>query len=320
MAALPIIEHDRLVRDHPHGGRRHADPRAVDQAVLPLQHLACARARPRPAVRQRARPCQPAPPRRAGQRAQARLRRQPHAFRPYRLPSRIPRPLRASRRGRTSSPIPRNEWTLADRYATDEMFDGVPEGWDAAKYRIPPAPAGRILAHGDVVDLGDRAFEVIHTPGHSPGGIALYEQKTGILLSGDIVYDGPLIDDAYHSLVDGLCRHARADARACRVGRAWRPFPELRADPLSPAHRRVSGVEAQARLPPLGIRPCTSGFYGNRSPAARSSRRRHWRMPCAGTAPVRFRNRSPAAVTTPNSLASRSATAAALSPAKGWRT
>jgi glyoxylase-like metal-dependent hydrolase (beta-lactamase superfamily II) len=53
-----------------------------------------------------------------------------------------------------------------------------------------------------VVDLGDRAFEVIHTPGHSPGGIALYEKKTGILLSGDIVYDGPLIDDAYHSRVD----------------------------------------------------------------------------------------------------------------------
>jgi glyoxylase-like metal-dependent hydrolase (beta-lactamase superfamily II) len=40
---------------------------------------------------------------------------------------------------------------------------------------------------------------VIHTPGHSPGGIALWEKKTGILLSGDIVYDGPLILDAYHS-------------------------------------------------------------------------------------------------------------------------
>ena len=51
-----------------------------------------------------------------------------------------------------------------------------------------------------VVDLGDRAFEVIHTPGHSPGGIALWERKTGILLSGDIVYDGPLIDDAWHSV------------------------------------------------------------------------------------------------------------------------
>ncbi|MER8825726.1 MBL fold metallo-hydrolase [Mesorhizobium sp. M0938] len=97
---------------------------------------------------------------------------------------------------------PRNEWTVADRYANDEMFDGIPTGWDTGRYHILPAPAGRLLGEGDVVDLGDRAFEVIHTPGHSPGGIALYERETGILLSGDIIYDGPLIDDVYHSAVD----------------------------------------------------------------------------------------------------------------------
>jgi glyoxylase-like metal-dependent hydrolase (beta-lactamase superfamily II) len=94
---------------------------------------------------------------------------------------------------------PRNEWTLADRYATEEMFIAPPEGWDTGRYRIEAAPAGRLLGNDDVIDLGDRLFEVIHTPGHSPGGIALYEKKTGVLLSGDIVYDGPLIDDAYHS-------------------------------------------------------------------------------------------------------------------------
>jgi glyoxylase-like metal-dependent hydrolase (beta-lactamase superfamily II) len=94
---------------------------------------------------------------------------------------------------------PRNEWTLADRYATDEMFDRPPEGWDAARYRIPAAPVQRILSDGDVIDLGDRAFEVIHTPGHSPGGIGLFERATGIFLSGDVVYDGPLIEDTYHS-------------------------------------------------------------------------------------------------------------------------
>lgn len=94
---------------------------------------------------------------------------------------------------------PKNEWTLADRYATDDMFDRLPPGWDAARYRIEPAPAGRILDDGDVVDLGNRAFAVIHTPGHSPGGIGLFERATGTFLSGDVIYDGPLIDDAYHS-------------------------------------------------------------------------------------------------------------------------
>ncbi len=94
---------------------------------------------------------------------------------------------------------PRNDWTLAGRYATDQMFDALPEGWDAAGYQVKPAVAGLILDHGDVISLGDRAFEVVHTPGHSPGGIGLFERKTGIFLSGDIIYDGPLIDDAYHS-------------------------------------------------------------------------------------------------------------------------
>ncbi|MBI2720268.1 MAG: MBL fold metallo-hydrolase [Rhizobiales bacterium] len=94
---------------------------------------------------------------------------------------------------------PRNDWTLADRYATDEMFDALPVGWDQTRYQVKPASAGRLLDDGDSVDLGDRHFEAIHTPGHSPGGIGLFERSTGIFLSSDIIYDGPLIDDVYHS-------------------------------------------------------------------------------------------------------------------------
>ena len=95
---------------------------------------------------------------------------------------------------------PRNEWTCADRYATDLMFDAFPQGWDQGRYRVKPAIAERLLSDGEAIDLGDRRFEVVHTPGHSPGGIGLFEAKTGIFLSGDIIYDGPLIDDVYHSV------------------------------------------------------------------------------------------------------------------------
>ncbi|NJM30394.1 MAG: MBL fold metallo-hydrolase [Rhizobiales bacterium] len=94
---------------------------------------------------------------------------------------------------------PQNRLTLADPYATDDMFIQPPDGWETSRYHVLPAPAHQLLTEGDVIDLGDRAFQVIHTPGHSPGGIGLFERKTGIFLSGDIVYDGPLIDDAYHS-------------------------------------------------------------------------------------------------------------------------
>ena len=94
---------------------------------------------------------------------------------------------------------PRNDLTLAGKYATEEMFDRLPSGWQTERYHIRPAPAERLLEAGDIIDLGDRSFEVVHTPGHSPGGIGLFERRTGLFLSGDIVYDGPLIDDAYHS-------------------------------------------------------------------------------------------------------------------------
>lgn len=95
---------------------------------------------------------------------------------------------------------PTNAATLADPYVTDEIFEKLPpEPYASASYGVPSAPANRLLEDGDIVDLGDRHFEVIHTPGHSPGGLALWEEETATLFSGDIVYDGPLIEDTYHA-------------------------------------------------------------------------------------------------------------------------
>ncbi|MNP27584.1 Hydroxyacylglutathione hydrolase [compost metagenome] len=68
------------------------------------------------------------------------------------------------------------------------------------------APATRLIDEGDVLDLGDRLLEVLHTPGHSPGGISLWEAKTGTLFSGDIIYDGPLVDNAYHSNLEDYAK------------------------------------------------------------------------------------------------------------------
>jgi glyoxylase-like metal-dependent hydrolase (beta-lactamase superfamily II) len=90
---------------------------------------------------------------------------------------------------------PTRENTYADKYVTDDIFSKLPPApYQSALYAVKAAPATRLLWDGDIVDLGDRRFEVIHTPGHSPGGIALWEAATGILFSGDIVYDGPLIE------------------------------------------------------------------------------------------------------------------------------
>ena len=99
-----------------------------------------------------------------------------------------------------ASPDRRN--TIAEPYLANDMFEGDPiAGFDVATYCVRAAPATRILQDGDIIDLGDRAFEVIHVPGHSPGSIALWEAATATLFSGDTVYDGPLIDDFYHSVI-----------------------------------------------------------------------------------------------------------------------
>jgi glyoxylase-like metal-dependent hydrolase (beta-lactamase superfamily II) len=67
-------------------------------------------------------------------------------------------------------------------------------GFDPAAWRLSPTAASRRLREGDVVSTGDRAFEVLHLPGHSPGSIGLWEAASGLLFSGDAVYDGPLLD------------------------------------------------------------------------------------------------------------------------------
>ena len=56
-----------------------------------------------------------------------------------------------------------------------------------------------------MLDLGNRCFEVLHLPGHSPGSIGLWEESTGTLFSGDAVYDGPLLDTAADSDIVDYC-------------------------------------------------------------------------------------------------------------------
>ena len=90
--------------------------------------------------------------------------------------------------------------TAATGWIMAETFLAKPyEGFDHTQYRLTPAPLTGYLDEGDVVDLGDRVFNVFHLPGHSPGSIGLYEKSTGTLFSGDAVYDGALFDTVYHS-------------------------------------------------------------------------------------------------------------------------
>ena len=54
-----------------------------------------------------------------------------------------------------------------------------------------PAP-DRLLDEGDVIEVGDIQFNVIHTPGHSPGGICLHVEKEKALFVGDTLFAGSI--------------------------------------------------------------------------------------------------------------------------------
>lgn len=49
---------------------------------------------------------------------------------------------------------------------------------------------GVFLRDRDVVNIGSWKFKVISTPGHTPGAICLYDEKSKILFSGDTIFAG----------------------------------------------------------------------------------------------------------------------------------
>ena len=90
-----------------------------------------------------------------------------------------------------------------DGVAPDVLVDAVPHGeYDVAAYGIRAAPLTAPLADGDVIDLGDRSFEVVHLPGHTPGSAGLLDRAGRVLFTGDVLYDGGLLDELPESSID----------------------------------------------------------------------------------------------------------------------
>lgn len=115
---------------------------------------------------------------------------------------------------------------------TEEMFGhydtpvpgcivtAVPEpGFDVAGWVTPPAEATTLVDDGDVLHLGDRAFVVVHTPGHTAGSACLFEEATGTLFSGDAVYvDEKLSWDDAEGFAASLRRLRDLDVRIVHAG------------------------------------------------------------------------------------------------------
>ena len=53
-----------------------------------------------------------------------------------------------------------------------------------------PSQPTALLEEGSAVTLGDLTFTVLHTPGHTPGGICLLADEHDVLISGDTLFAG----------------------------------------------------------------------------------------------------------------------------------
>lgn len=95
--------------------------------------------------------------------------------------------------------------------------------YDPASFTTRPARVTRQLRHGDEIDLGDRVLTVLHMPGHTPGSICLYDRDSRILFTGDVLYDGELLDTLFESDI--------SDYRE-----SLRTMKELDVDVVHPGH------------------------------------------------------------------------------------
>ena len=126
---------------------------------------------------------------------------------------------------------------------SDFMLEAVPfAGYDLTTYRRAPVKPTRLVTEGDIVETGDREFEVLHLPGHSPGSIALWERSSGSLFSGDAIYDGVIVDNLPGSDVD-VYRATMKRLAALPVAQVFggHNAPITRTQMLD-VHREVSGL------------------------------------------------------------------------------
>ncbi len=79
------------------------------------------------------------------------------------------------------------ELHAADEFLAGDMakqaadFFGMP-------YDRPTPPIGRFLSAGDLITFGTHQLKVLHTPGHTPGGILFYCEEERVVFTGDTLF------------------------------------------------------------------------------------------------------------------------------------
>lgn len=82
----------------------------------------------------------------------------------------------------------KNTKIFAHEKASDKIESGKSDLARMLGGVMPKMPVDVKLKEGDTIIIGDESFEVLHTPGHTPGCICLYSKDSKTLFSGDTVF------------------------------------------------------------------------------------------------------------------------------------
>jgi len=78
----------------------------------------------------------------------------------------------------------------ADEYLLDDVVAHVRSfGLDIKE---EAQPLGGYLTENQVIKFGNTSFVIYQVPGHSPGSVAFYDQKDGIVFAGDVLFRGSI--------------------------------------------------------------------------------------------------------------------------------
>jgi hydroxyacylglutathione hydrolase len=96
------------------------------------------------------------------------------------------------------------------------------------------------LEDGSIIDLGNYILQVIHTPGHTSGGICLYEFNEGLLFSGDTIFAG------------GILSEISVGGNVSDYVNSVRRLSQLKMKMVCPGHGKVSSTPDDDLLNAIG--------------------------------------------------------------------
>ncbi|KAM5191745.1 acyl-coenzyme A thioesterase MBLAC2 [Mantella aurantiaca] len=121
----------------------------------------------------------------------------------------------------------------------NEVVRAPSPGWSASHFKVEAVKPTHVLEDGDIISLGDRQLTVMHMPGHSRGSICLHDRDRKLLFSGDVVYDGSMIDWLPYSNISEYVRSCERLKALVDMGLV---------DRVMPGHFNTFGSERLHRL------------------------------------------------------------------------